>query len=256
MTFLSGSYFRRRPSPSSCSGFRPAAAHLLHRGSEWDVMLEGKPLWEDTGALLVVAAWAPQARSSPSDASAGFPLALAGRADVHGRVVAGVRHGRERDPDQLRRLRRPRGHLGGDRGAWCVRSTSASNVSRSSPSTASSSKATSRRLCALSASVPRARSTTSSGDGCSRSASAGRSRASPSVTSKSQICNVDQSSSGLRAPGRSTQPRSRIVGAGGVAIGCRTEHLVRVRLGGDRDDAAAEAGPRHARPVRAARKTR
>lgn len=57
MTFLSGSYF----SPEAFPEFLQRIGDLLpltyYIEVARDVMLEGKPLWEDTGALLVVAAW-------------------------------------------------------------------------------------------------------------------------------------------------------------------------------------------------------
>lgn len=57
MTFLSGSYF----SPEAFPEFLQRIGDLLpltyYIDVARDVMLEGKPIWEDSGALLIVAAW-------------------------------------------------------------------------------------------------------------------------------------------------------------------------------------------------------
>jgi len=57
MTFLSGSYFSPQAFPEFLQRIGDLLPLTYYIEVARDVMLEGKPLWEDTGALLVVAAW-------------------------------------------------------------------------------------------------------------------------------------------------------------------------------------------------------
>lgn len=57
MTFLSGSYFSPQAFPEFLQRIGDLLPLTYYIEVARDVMLEGKPLWEDTAALLVVAAW-------------------------------------------------------------------------------------------------------------------------------------------------------------------------------------------------------
>jgi ABC-2 type transport system permease protein len=57
MTFLSGSFFSSEAFPEFLQRIGDVLPLTYYIDVTRDVMLEGKPLWEDAGALLVVAAW-------------------------------------------------------------------------------------------------------------------------------------------------------------------------------------------------------